>query len=309
MRWSASHSLAVITALAVFSSSGCDKLRATTLAVSVVTRTPELADAQGWDADLAGVLATDDLPLAVTAGLVAVMERESVTSTTAPKPIAGATVRIGWSNKSVTLCAVDDPDAAGTYQASSLPAPAPCSNPTFTYEVGAEYETTIVTADDTHTLTITAPDRVDPTKVDFTPTPTNAPAPLESVRQHSLGEALTVAWDRDAEAADKNTFLTVLRIDYNGANNDPSSLLNGDNWQPEPTPVYDTMPREAGEIIDLITQQPETSHEIPATVFDRKGLYILVVTATGLSSDTSSSLSIGSGAMAGIGTAFLFFVQ
>ena len=61
-------------------------------------------------------------------------------------------------------------------------------------------------------------------------------------------------------------------------------------------------------MIDLILNEPDTSVTIEGSVFDTDGLYFLILTSTKLSTDTDG-LSLGSGALSGVGTAFVFWVD
>ena len=58
----------------------------------------------------------------------------------------------------------------------------------------------------------------------------------------------------------------------------------------------------------LVLGNAPTSADVPASVFDQTGVYFLVLTRAELSTDTDG-LAVGSGAMAGVGTVFAFWVE
>jgi len=74
-------------------------------------------------------------------------------------------------------------------------------------------------------------------------------------------------------------------------------------------PAWDDVPRDAAGMLEVITGTPATTATIPASVFSESGAYAVMVTLTDISSNTSTNLSIGSSALAGEGTGFIFVVK
>ncbi len=253
------------------------------------------------------------LPLAaleVRAGaavLVAVGERESVTSTAAPAPVGGATVQIGWRDGRISLCELTGAGAEGTYQASNVPGH-DCNRP-LEYLEGQDYLTDVETGTDLYTLSVTAPAPIDAARVELSPqlgVPSNVfGATLPS---HPSNTALTVDWSADTGASERHAFVTVARVRYTGGTGATDALEPG-NWQADPQPVWDDFPRTASEMIALVENDPTSSATVDASAFDQAGVYILVLTTTELSTEVSTNLFLGSSALAGAGTAFVFWVD
>ncbi len=303
--------LALLLPLAALLATGCDQLAATVSAASVLTGTPDLANAQNLQASgLAGVLPLGSLEVKPgTAVLVAVGERESPTSTATPAPLGGAQVALAWDGGRVIACEVLAAGAEGTYQTSSIAPAGECGNPLLAYEEQADYLTEIETGTDFFTLSVKAPPPVAPANVVFTPQ-LAVPSSLygATLPSHQTNTVLTVDWSQDTAAADKHAFITVARIRYVGGTGATDALAPA-SWQADPQPVFDNLPRDAGGLIALVAGDPEPTATIPAEVFDQPGVYILVVTTTEVSTDVSTNLFLGSNAMAGIGTAFVFRVN
>lgn len=281
--------------------SGCDQLTATVQAVSVVTSLPSLAEAHGMDPTLLAAMPASSMPPEFTTVLVGVGERASITSTEPPQPVGEAQVSISFGASPVNLCGVAGTE--GTFQASSIPSDE-CGNPALVYAAGEEYKTSIETSTDTYELSVTAPTPVNPDSVEFTPALGSLEGPqaaLFDLAHHPKNTALNVDWSGDTEASKRNTLVTVVRINYD---------TTDDSWELDPeNPIFDNTPKEAAAMIDLITQTPPTSVSLQASLFGTEGLYMVVVTSTELSTSTSSNLSLGSGALAGRGTAFVFYVN
>ncbi len=289
--------------------SGCDKLLAKTDAVSIVTRTPSLDDALGMDEffDVLPSEARQD----VTTVLVGVGERESTTSTEVT-PLAGAAVKVEFNGTRVSLCAAPEGEGDGTYQANSIPNEETCGDEALTYIEDAEYTTTIETSSDVFTMKVTAPPPVVQSLVAFSPDIYAGDATLlpngGELYTHD-GSALTVDWHEDTAAADRNTFVVVARVRFtNAMGND--DVFDAGNWafDKDQDTVFDTFPREASAMIDLITKEPETSVTIPSSAFDSAGLYALAVIPAELSQETEG-LGVASGALAGQGTVWVFWVD
>jgi len=305
--------VAAVAAVATLAS--CDRLTATTTAVSVLTRTPTLAEATDLPAALAPLLNIDPKLLGITAAMVGTQERAGLTSTTTT-PITGATVTMTWDDKRATLC--EPTPANGTYRGASIASDLACKAG-LEYTPSSEYTTTIATASDEFTLKVVAPNRVDPTLVTFTPAlgtlsilaiPPVLPAAIE-LRTHALNTALGIDWSRDIAAADKRMILTLLRVDFSGSATNPASFVSQASWTFDSAgnPVFDNAPKTPSAMADFVINPATSSQSIDATHFNKKGLYVLVLTATELNTDASGNLSYGSGALAGFGTAFTFFVQ
>ncbi|MEE8408930.1 MAG: hypothetical protein V3T05_04955 [Myxococcota bacterium] len=297
--------LSMITLLAL--ATGCEQLTATVQAASFLTRTPDLANADGMDPDLVAALPLDDLSVKEGVGVfVGLAEKESATSTAAPIPIAGAGVEIAWETSQVLVCPIDEPDADGTYAATNLPTET-CGDPALAYVESTKYITRIETGTDLYTIEVIAPAGIDAANVSFSPN--LAPAADffgASLKRHSANTKLTVDWSADPASNERNSFLTVVRLNFNGGGN----ALDAGAWTVDANnPVFDNFPREPKEMMDLVLKQPVTSVVIPAADFDTNGIYLIVLTPTELSTVVSSNLALGSGGLAGTGTAWIFLVD
>ncbi len=298
--------VAILTAALALTTAGCDKLTATTFAAAMITRTPDLATAQGMDSGLATALGTTTIP-DVTVGLVGVGERDSITSTSAPKPVTGATVTMTFDTpaQTVSLC---ETGADGSYQTTSETG-APCAS-TISYVVDSTYQTKIETSKDTYTLSVKAPDHLDASYVDFVPALAAYNVGPLSLLEHQATDTLAVSWPNAPGAAGKNVFVTVFRINFAGDFTQYSSVTTASNWTVDSgNPVYTNAPETATAMLDMLTGTPATSVTIPTSAFSAKGLYMVMVTLTELGTNTSDNLSIGSGSVAGWGTGFVFIVQ
>lgn len=310
-RLSLAIALATWTVLAI----GCDQLTATTQAVSVLTASPDFASADGFDAQLADLLGTQIEALTANGAVaiaVGVAEKDSATSTSAPTPVEGALVRVSWSAGNVALCS-GGTLAAGTYAASNVPQPSlpSCSSAALMYVADDTYTTTIETSSAQHTIRVIAPPAIAAGDVEFTP-PLGSTSPVAglALKSHAVNTALDVDWGGAPEAGDRHAFVTVVRINFAGDVGDAMSVADAANWTSDTqNPVYNSAPTEPAQMIDLVINPPATSEAIPASVFSETGLYFLVVTTAELSTDVSSNLAIGSGGLAGKGTAFVFFVN
>lgn len=310
------RSLSLLT-LGALALAGCDKLTATTFAVSVLTRTPNLTDVAanaGVDASMVTTLGGSNAIPQATAIAVGVGERESLTSTATPTPVTGAQVTLSFQDaasvdQTVTVCeATGTSSAQGGYQATSV-AGAPCAADNLTYVPNRHYTTTIVKGADSYTLDIVAPAALLATDVTFSPNfqaNTETIGTFGAVPKLAINSALTVSWPNHG----KNVFVTVFRVNYNGADWSVSNVSNQNNWTPDQTqPLWDNVPRDATGMLDVITGTPATTLTVPATVFNKPGAYALMVTLTEISSTTSSNLSVGSSALAGEGVGFVFVVK
>jgi len=291
----------------------CDQLTATTQAVSVLTASPDLSSSDGFDTNLSSLV---DLEALGTSGIVGVAvgvaEKDSATSTKAATPVDGALVHIAWDQSSVPLCSGGSLQS-GTYAVSNLPQPSmpSCSSASLAYVAGATYTTTIETSSAEHTIRVEAPQPIAVGDVEFTPQlDTTSPIAGLSLKGHAKNTALTVDWSGSPSAGDQNAFVTIARVNFTGDVADAASVLTGSNWEADSqNPVYNTAPTEPSQMISLVVNPPETSVVVPAGIFSETGLYFLVVTTANLSTDVSSNLAIGSGGLAGKGTAFAFFVN
>lgn len=307
MRFNATRAAALLSAVTIVGAAGCDELTSTTFAVSIISETPNIQDASGWDANLDTVIDASYVP-AATLALVGVGERDGTFSTNVTS-IADAAVTVSWTadaqSYSVALCGTA---TDGSYQASSVTG-ADCADASLAYVPNAAYTTEIETATDVHTLEVTAPEAMDPTYVAFSPAFTDAGLAPLTLDHHPLNTALTVDWSAAPNATEHDTFVTVVRVDFTEQTMTHATVLNSANWSVDSAnPVFDNTPRDPAGMFDLLQSAPPTSAEIPATTFDRQGLYVVVVTPTELSDDTDN-LMLGSAALAGKGTAFVFLVN
>jgi hypothetical protein len=304
--------LAGIGILAQAAAAGCGKLTATTQAVSMVTHMPALKEAQGWDAKLDAAMPANASLFNITVAAVGGTSRDGITSTTVT-PLTGADASVVFTGSkgstTVHLCEVPSSTSGtgGTYRAVSVPDSLNCGTTTLEYVNNVNYTTNIETGSDLFTLHVAAPEPINPALVDFTKPLTAASLTVLTLKHHALGEGLGVDWSRDTTASDKRTIASLFRVNYTGTS---TGMLTQTNWQLDPkNPIFDNAPRKAGDMIDFVTKSPSTSLTIDGAYFGQKGLYILVLTATNLNTTTSDNLSLGSGALAGSGTAFAFYVD
>lgn len=288
----------------------CEQLTATVQGVSALTRTPDIAQAEGMPSELATALSAELAAIQENGAVLTAVglgERDSPTSTQAPTPIDNAMITLTWTGGgNISLCAGDEP---GTYAATSVQA-GTCGKPSLAYVAGTKYVTEIETADELYTITVVAPPAIQANQVTFTPQLSAASGIYGvSLKSHSAGAALTVDWS--AAGDDRPAFLTLFRIQYKGPSNDPNGATNGANWDAgNGQPVYDNFPKTPGEMIDLVlADEKPTSLVIPGDRFVANSLYALIVTPTEISTDVSNNLSLGSGGMAGYGTAFVFWAD
>jgi hypothetical protein len=129
---------------------GCDEILSTTLAVSVITRTPELASAAN---EVIPATALGPLNQMATAIVCGVGQREDSTSTETPTPVTGAQVSVSFST-SIQLCEI--PDSQGTYGASSIPTE-DCGDERLVYTDNTEYTTEISLGGDMYSVSVIAP--------------------------------------------------------------------------------------------------------------------------------------------------------
>ena len=288
----------------IFGLSACDELTSTTQAVTMLTRTPDLTAADGWDPNLAAILPMTEINQAATAVLVGIGERDNLTSTTPPTPITGAQITMSWNSgaNQVTICAVQDAGAEGTYSATNIPA-AFCGSTDLVYTAGATYEVEITTSLDTHSASVVAPAAIDAAMVHFTP-PLQPSADRHGalLPRHGANTSLAVDYSLDPQARERHAITNVVAIPFTG-----SDALSAGSWG-EPSLVFDNAPRQPAEMINLFLGDPVTEVEIPSGVFAQTGVYFVVVTPVELSNDTDN-LALGSGFIAGWGTAFVFWVE
>jgi len=294
---------------ALLLSTACDQLSATMQGVSVLTTTPDLANAEGLDDQLATVLPFGSIGMpAATLAAVGVAQKESVTSTAAPTPITGAKVTIAWADQQVKVC--EKADAAGAYAATSVPLD-PCASPTLAYVEGTKYVTSIETGTDVYTINVTPPAAVNATAVTFSPqfaTGTNVYGAV--LPSHARGTDLKVDWSADPDAKKRHAFAVVARLNFVGDTANPAAALDAASWQADANnPVFDNTPRKPSEMIDLIINSPVPNTTVPGDNLNTTGLYVLVLTTTEVSTSVSSNLALGSGGLAGAGIAFVFWVD
>jgi len=277
--------------------SGCNQinqLTASTLAVSVVTASPDLAAAvnniePGFAASLP---LSDPAMVAQVDAWTEIMDRNS------QAPVSNAAVAMDWPGGHVSFCPAG---TAGTYFVDSLTTTA-CSSAGLAYAGGQIYTTTVSLSGSTYTMKVTAPAPVGENNVSFSPilVDTNIDSLPLSFPSAAANTALNVDWSNAAEAKGKNTFVTLARIDYNSPSN---------TWSVHsPAVVFNNMPAPPSDFISLVTSSPAANVTIPADRFVSQALYFLIVTTAALSTDTSDNLAIGAGALAGSGTAWVFWV-
>jgi hypothetical protein len=310
------RSLVVVASVAWLSvgAGGCNQLTATTVAVSVLTSTPNLAQAENMDEGLANYLPLANLGLnQAVFDYVVVADKASATSTSLT-PDTNAVVSISWDNTSVPLCS--QANTPGAYAVSSMVSggSSSCDTASFVYQNGATYSTNIQKASSNYTLQVTAPAPVSATYVNFTPTSTGGPLGTTSTvtlqmysRTALASSGLTVDWHLATSAAGKNTFVTLARVLCTNLSNP----LASQSWTVESNPVvYNNSPTQPADLIQLVLgPTPPTQVTIPGSAFNTTGLYLLILTTADLSTNVSDNLAIGSAALAGAGTAWVFWVS
>lgn len=302
------RALVLVPTFGALALAGCDKLTATTFAAGALTRAPAISEATGINANLAGI--AGDLP-AGTAAIMAVAERESLTSTTIT-PVTDATVHVSYVSGTLqtkTLCPVTGTD--GAYATSSISGEAGCLSD-LSYVEGVEYTFDIATAADSYTTKVTAPGAISAANVSFTPGFTasslNGTYPGTNQLVLSTGQDLEISWADDPDAGQKNVFVTIARLNFTGTW--PTQVADTSKWQVDGSnPVYNDMPTTPEGLLDVITAQPGTSATIPNATFSQPGVYLIALTKTEISTTTSSNLSIGSGTLAGRSTGFVFLIE
>ncbi len=283
---------------------GCDILTSDTTAITMLTRTPDVSSTT-LPPQLAAMRTFQDALEPQSAVLTAVVKRPSLDAQDF-EPVLGATVGLKFDTSQVDLCESPEADAAGTYRATTLEGDS-CSSSTLLYVENATYTTEITVGADTSTIQFTAPPPVDPNNISLAPALSSA-ADRSGITMpsHPTNTALTVDWSADAAAGQRNGFITVFRVRLTDTG--PAAALDANNWQADSKPVFDNLPREPRAMIDLLVQTPVSSVEIPATTFDKTGVYFVVLTAAELST-TTTKLALGSGALAGVGTVLSFWVE
>ncbi len=284
---------------------GCEQLMSKTQGVAVLTRTPNLANATDMTAPLAAALPLRDIDGNGATGVAfALGERESLAQATI-MPINNANITASWGGVTVGLCA--QRNVLGTYAATSI-ASATCGDARLAYEERTLYTFDVETAADLYTVRVIAPAALDPGDVTFDP-PLSGLSNVNGVqlRRHARAMPLKVDWS--GAGVSEPAFIAVFRIEYVGSGGDDA--LEASSWRlpSEPNPVYENGPRTIGDYVNLIfNDSPPTAFTIPREVFGQTGLYIAVVSPVAVGTDISGNLSLGSGAVAGAGTAFTFWV-
>ncbi|MBN1960320.1 MAG: hypothetical protein JW841_05195 [Deltaproteobacteria bacterium] len=274
--------------------SGCEQLLSTTFAISMVTGTPDLAND---DDPLLAAIGADALPSATNV-IVGVGERDSITSTNPPSPIANAVVSINYNNNRVPLAANNE---KGSYEASSV------NGANLTYELGVEYKTSINANDETYNLAVIAPQGIPKENVVFSPTMSQDP--LLQVNIHPNNTDLTIDWSSASGATKKQVLISLLKFTFLGDTENPFDYDEPSNWQANSSkPIFQNVPQSTSEMLDFFSKTPPTYIVIPGSKLTT-GTYILLVTMVDIDGNTSDNLSLGSCAIAGRATAFSFMVE
>jgi hypothetical protein len=306
------HSRFLCLSTLVLLTTSCDQLSATMQTVSVLTKTPNLANAHGMDTALASVLPFTAMKMPeATLAVVGVAQKESATSTAAPTPVTGAQVFVAWQTQEVKVC--EKTDAAGTYAATSVPLDT-CASAALTYVENERYVTRIETGTDVYTVNTIPPAPVNVAAVTFSPqmgSSSIVTGAALTVPHHVRGTDLKVDWSADPAAAKRHAFAVLGRLNYVGSASDVAAPLQAASWQADSAnPVFDNTPKKPEEMIRLIINEAVPNVTIPGQqALNTKGLYILVITTTELSTEVSSNLALGSGGLAGAGVAFMFWVD
>ena len=284
---------------------GCDQLTSKTQGVAVLTRTPSFADATDMTPQLAAALPLAGIDRNGATGVAfALGERDSLASTSIT-PVGNANITASWSGVTVGLCA--QRSVVGTYAATSVSAAA-CGDPRLAYVESTLYTFDVETGADQYTVRTIAPPVLAPDDVAFDP-PLSGLGNVNGaqLRRHERTTPLKVDWS--GAGVSEPAFITVFRIEYVGGGGDDAQSPSSWRLPAEPNPVFENGPRTLGEYVNLIfNDNPPTAFTIPREVFGQPGLYITVVSPVAVATDISSNLSLGSGAVAGAGTAFAFWV-
>jgi hypothetical protein len=299
----------------------CDALSSKTMAVGVLTKTPKI-DSTVVDQRLLDMM-TDLSVQEITAVAAFVGERPSATDTsTPPTGISGASVRVSWIGKTVTIPEVTGTTIPGSYLAYSVDV-TPGSVPEddlyvqrdLSYVENGTYTMFIDVLGDYYDLTIDAPTPIATTDVTFTDpfgaeTVTIPNETAMTLKTHAKGAGLTVAWTTPQP---QQAFLTLARLDFTGTWT-PVDIFNQSKWVlPDDhgtgtNPIYDTFPRSVEDFIKLVTDSPVTTVTLEGSLFNQAGIYLLALTAVNLNTETTG-LSLGSGGVGGVATPFVFVVK
>lgn len=270
-----SRALLALTSLPILLG-GCDLVasaKSTIVVAGILAATPEIKLAGQFDID------------SETLATVYLGERDSPTSSEAPAPIKGADVRVEFVGNSVVLKEESGAEE-GLYAADSV------RETKLVYSEGATYTFQAdITGNDAGPFggSVTAPTRLSPASLTFTPAPEGIPQ-VPNLYRHPKNTDLKVEW---TEANGRYAYVTVVRADPANPN--------------QPEQVFDSRPKNGQEMIKFIIGTPPTSLTVPAAIFDRDAAYaVLVVVAD--KGDPQTNTFLGSPLLAGSGEKLLLAV-
>ena len=303
--------LVLLASLIGWGAVGCDALTNKTMGVGILTQMPDITDAGLIDQRLLSALGELPVEQAVVA-TVFVGERSSITEVVEPPtPVTGATIELQWAGKGVMIKEMGE----GSYMAINGGIAGDSSTDFFTpgleYAAGAPYSFMIDITGDTFQLPVTAPAAIETSKVSFSPAlgtenitiPTQDPLTFAT---HPKSTDLTLAWESADPNKPQQAFVTIARIEYNGAS-DMSDALNASAWSASSNnPVYDNFPRDAEGFLSRVLDTPATQATVEGSVFT-PGLYIVMLTVVELNTD--NNMALGSAGIGGVATPFVFLVM
>lgn len=268
------YSLPLLFSAAVFAS-GCDLIesaKSTIIVAGIVAATPEV--------QLEGHFNVKS----ETVATVYLGQRSNPTSTEEPDPITGADVDLEFAGNTVKLD--EQTSQRGLYEVNSV------MNDMLVYSEGAIYSFVAeIPGNDAGPFggAVTAPTRLTPASLTLSPTPQpfmNVP----NLYTHPKSADLMVSW---TSMNGRYAYVSVIR----------ASASNPD----EPQLVFDSRPKNAGEMLKFILGTPPTSVMVPGATFAEDGAYAVIVVASD-KGDVKTNTFLGSPILAGSGEKVLLAV-
>lgn len=207
-------------------------------------------------------------------------ERESGTSTEEPDPISGADVDVSGPAQ-IQLEEID----SGIYSKTSL------EDAALTYQEGATYtfDATVPGQNEAFGGTGVAPPRLQAGDLTFEPALGVHPM-IAQLKTHAQNTALRVDW---GEQFGRYAYVTVFRAERSAPD--------------RPQQIFDTRPKTAKEVLDFVVGDPPATVDIPAEIFDRDGLYAVVLVAAN-KGNTRTNTFVGSPYLIGSGAVEVFAI-
>ncbi len=206
-------------------------------------------------------------------------ERESVTSTEEPTPIGDADIKVTFAGNAVVL---PESEEKGIYAQNST------KQASLVYAEGTRYDFVAKLPSDSETEyggSSTAPAPLSAAAISLDPQPSQTVPGLAEVGVHPRNTALTLTWGTQYG---RYAFVSVFRADAN----DPS----------DPQLVFDSRPKTAKDVLQLLVGDPPTTITVPAEVFAQDGVYAVVLVAAN-QGERRSNTFLGSPFLVGTGAA------